>query len=34
MRHSYFESPLVMTTVLLVAPFSLPYVLFVTLHGS
>jgi len=34
MRRTYFESPLVMTTVRLVAPFSLTYGIFVTLHGA
>ena len=34
MRYSYFESPIVMTTVRLVAPFSLTYGIFVTLHGA
>jgi multicomponent Na+:H+ antiporter subunit B len=30
----YFESPIVMTTVRLVAPFALTYGIFVTLHGA
>jgi multicomponent Na+:H+ antiporter subunit B len=34
MRHNYFESPIVMTTVRLIAPFSLTYGIFVTLHGA
>jgi multicomponent Na+:H+ antiporter subunit B len=34
MRRTYFESPIVMTTVRLIAPFSLTYGVFVTLHGA
>ncbi|MCX2819342.1 MAG: multicomponent Na+:H+ antiporter subunit B [Methanobacteriota archaeon] len=34
MRRTYFESPIVMTTVRLVAPFALTYGAFVTLHGA
>jgi len=33
-RRPYFESPIVMTTVRLVAPFALTYGIFVTLHGA
>lgn len=33
-QRPYFESPIVMTTVRLVAPFTLTYGIFVTLHGA
>lgn len=33
-RKPYFESPVVMTTVRLVAPFTLTYGIFVTAHGA
>ena len=33
-RRPYFESPVVMTTVRLIAPFALTYGAFVTLHGA
>ncbi|MFP4187992.1 MAG: MnhB domain-containing protein [Halobacteriales archaeon] len=34
MRRTYFESPIVMTTVRLIAPFALTYGAFITLHGA
>ena len=33
-RRPYFESPVVMTTVRLIAPFTLTYGVFVTVHGA
>lgn len=33
-QRPYFESPVVMTTVRLIAPFALTYGAFVTLHGA
>lgn len=33
-RRPYFESPVVMTAVRLIAPFTLTYGIFVTVHGA